>query len=113
VVDNDDTATVVFLAYVGTRSETLLEVALPLVDAADHATILTGFSKAIVAMVPMAGRQASVLATCESRDGVVAPAGSRCEVWVHSAMAPDTEGHVCTIAVNFISVPAGMPRTGT
>jgi len=56
VVDNDDTATAVFLACAGTCSETLLVAVLPLVDAADCATILAGFSKAIVAMVPMAGR---------------------------------------------------------
>jgi hypothetical protein len=51
------------------RSETLLVAALSLVDATDRATILAGFSKPIVAMVPKAGRQANVLVTCESKDG--------------------------------------------
>jgi len=91
VDDDEDMDTAVFLACAGTRSETLLAAALlaPLVDGADRATILAGFSRAIVAMVAMAVAlwQVGVVARAEMA-AAPAAAGGGCEVWwVRSAMA--------------------------
>jgi hypothetical protein len=88
VDDDEDMDTAVFLACAGTRSETLLAAALLLVDVADRATILAapGFSKAIVAMVPMAGRQGECLREQRWRWHLLA-ADVRCGCAVRSAVA--------------------------